>query len=199
MKGKISTVITKRVILTTHSHVVVVAASLFWFCSTAAAQTTGTIYGQIVGPQHQRQISRPRTLQQGWCGKQSAIPWDRTWLPSLPSGPYKLTVEHPGFTTYVQSGITVNVGENARVDTTLQVGAITQTVNVSGSALSVDTESTTVGATVDNLRVEAMPLNGRNLLALAQLLPGVGQTIFETQTTNTRSGPTVNVFRFPEP
>ncbi|MBI4165459.1 MAG: TonB-dependent receptor, partial [Acidobacteria bacterium] len=113
-------------------------------------------------------------------------------VPSLPPGPYKVTVERSGFKTYVRSGITVIVGENARVDAALEIGAVTQTVEVSASAVRVDTQSSTVGATVDNRRVTDMPLNARNVLALVQLLPGVGTGSLPPIFTS-RGGPSFTV------
>ena len=57
-----------------------------------------------------------------------------------------------------------------------------------GAALSVDTQSTTVGGAIDNRRIEDIPLNGRNVLVL-QLLPGVGQSSLPTVVTFSRAGP----------
>jgi hypothetical protein len=83
-------------------------------------------------------------------------------------------VHNQGFKEFIQTGITLQVGQNARVDVVPQVGAASQSVNVSAAALAVDTESTTVGEVIDNRRIESIPLNGRDVLDLMQLLPGVG-------------------------
>jgi hypothetical protein len=165
-------------------------------CSTAFAQTTGTINGQISDPTGAAVPDASITAENvatGLARKAVSNSVGSYLVSSLPPGPYKVTVEHPGFKTYAQSGITVIVGENARVDAALEVGAVTQSVEVSASAVRVDTQSSMVGTTVDNRRVRDMPLNGRNLLALAQLQPGVGLASFRAVTAARNTGPTVVV------
>ncbi|MBI4166108.1 MAG: TonB-dependent receptor [Acidobacteria bacterium] len=164
--------------------------------TTLRAQTTGTIYGQVSDPSGAAVPEANITVENTGTGlvrKAVSTSVGSYLVPSLPPGAYKVTVEHSGFTTYAQTGITVIVGENARVDAELKVGAMTQRVEVSASAVRVDTQSSTVGATVDDRRIQDMPLNGRNVLALTQLLPGVGIATFETVTTTARGGPTVTV------
>ncbi len=115
-------------------------------------------------------------------------------IPSLPIGGYSITVHSQGFKEFTQTGITLEVGQNARVDVGLQVGAATQSVSVSAAALAVDTESTTVGQVIDNQRIQSIPLNGRDVMALMLLLPGVGNIAsLPTIITFSRGGPTFTV------
>jgi hypothetical protein len=115
-------------------------------------------------------------------------------IPSLPIGQYKITFRSPGFKEYIQTGITLQVGQNARVDIQLSVGSINESVNVNAEALAVDTESSTVGQVIDNQLIEAIPLNGRDVLNLIQLLPGVGNNSpLSPVITFSRGGPTFNV------
>src|SRR5690242_746052 len=66
-------------------------------------------------------------------------------LPNLPIGPYRLEVSKMGFTTYVQSGIVLQVATQPQVDVRLNVGAVTETVQVEANAALVDTQGTSVG------------------------------------------------------
>ena len=114
-------------------------------------------------------------------------------ITNLPVGPYSLLIEKAGFKSFVQDGITLQVNEGARVDSVLSVGQVTDTVEVSAAAVNVDTRSTTVGSVVDRLRVQELPLNGRNVMELAKLIPGIASPSTPTIETNARGGPAVSV------
>jgi hypothetical protein len=114
-------------------------------------------------------------------------------LPALQPGTYMLTVEKQGFTTFVQTGLILTVGQHLRVDATLRLGAITQRVSVSGRAALVDTSSGTVSGLVDDRRIVDLPLNGRNVMSLAGIVPGVLNVTAPESLNDTRSGPIMNV------
>ena len=82
-------------------------------------------------------------------------------LPSLPVGPYKLEVQKEGFSTYNQSGIVLQVGSSPSIEVTMQLGAVSQQVNVEAAAAMVETNSSGVGQVVEQQRVVDLPLNGR--------------------------------------
>jgi hypothetical protein len=82
-------------------------------------------------------------------------------LPSLPTGPWKLEISKDGFNTYVQNGIVLQVASNPVVDATLQIGQVSQQVEIEASAAMVETRSSGVGQVVDQERVVDLPLNGR--------------------------------------
>jgi hypothetical protein len=94
----------------------------------------------------------------------------------LASGRYTITVEKAGFKRFQQKGITVTALENVRVDATLQVGDLTQTVTITGEAALVDTRSSVSGTLIDDQRIVQLPLNGRNVINFAVLIPGVTRT-----------------------
>lgn len=94
-------------------------------------------------------------------------------VPFLTPGHYNISAAKTGFTKLDRNNITLDVAEQARVDFTLDVGAVTTAVNVSGNATPLDTESSTVGQVIDNRQVVELPLNGRNYLELARLTAGV--------------------------
>jgi hypothetical protein len=90
-------------------------------------------------------------------------------LPNLPIGPYRLEVSKQGFTTYVQTGIVLQVNVNPTVDVALKVGAVTEQVQVEANAALVETQSTSVGSVIENQRILDLPLNGRNAADLITL------------------------------
>jgi len=94
----------------------------------------------------------------------------------IPIGRYQLEIEQPGFSKYVRKGITLEINQNARLDVVLQVGAATQVVEVTGDVTQVDTISDTIGTSVVGETIQRAPLNGRNVLDLALLQPGVTET-----------------------
>ncbi len=93
-------------------------------------------------------------------------------FPSLPVGSYQLTVEMTGFSTYVQKGIGLQVGQAASQNVTLAVGAITQQVTVEGNANQVTTDDAAISQVIDEKSMESMPLNGREAQQLVFLVPG---------------------------
>ncbi|OFV93566.1 MAG: hypothetical protein A3H28_03380 [Acidobacteria bacterium RIFCSPLOWO2_02_FULL_61_28] len=94
----------------------------------------------------------------------------------MPVGGYEVRVEQSGFQAAVRSGLTLSVGQEAVVNFTLEVGAVTQTIAVTAEAPLVNTTSGSLGALVDERRVAELPLNGRNYVDLTLLQPGVQQT-----------------------
>jgi hypothetical protein len=101
--------------------------------------------------------------------------------PSLPVGEYAVTAEKTGFKTAVSSGIVLQVDEGARVDLKVELGDVTERVEVRASAPLVNTSSATVGKVIENRRVSELPLNGRNVLALMALVPSVRSNSGPTQ------------------
>ncbi len=93
--------------------------------------------------------------------------------PSLGLGNYRMTVGQEGFQTEVRSGITLTVGREAVVDVQLAVGAVSQTVEVTGEAPLVESTTSAVGGLVDERTIRELPLNGRSYDQLALLEAGV--------------------------
>src|SRR5262247_3619975 len=93
-------------------------------------------------------------------------------IPQLPPGDYSLAVEQPGFKKAVQR-FTLETGQSARVDITLQAGAVTEQVEVTAITPVVSAEDAALGNVVDQKKIVELPLNGRDYLQLAQLQPSV--------------------------
>ena len=94
-------------------------------------------------------------------------------LTQLPPGDYTLNVEAPGFRKLVQSGITLQINQQARVDLSLQLGQLADTVEITGQPPLLEAESSSLGTVVNEQLVNQLPLNGRNFIQLATLSPGV--------------------------
>jgi hypothetical protein len=94
-------------------------------------------------------------------------------LPLLPVGQYQLTVEKQGFQKYVQTGIALAVNDNANIDVTMTVGALSEAVTVTGAAPLVETQSGTIKGLVDQQRIVDLPLNGRDITQLMSIQAGV--------------------------
>jgi hypothetical protein len=86
--------------------------------------------------------------------------------PFLPPGSYTVSVQQSGFKKEVRSGVTLQVDQHARVDFSLQLGAVTETVNVTASAPLVRSESAELGEVIEERAVRELPLNGRNFAQL---------------------------------
>ena len=91
-------------------------------------------------------------------------------LPLLQPGPYSLSVEAVGFQRLSRPQVVVELGRVARLDLTLQVGEVTETIEVTGSAPLLESETSTVGQFIENKTVTDMPLNGRRAGELAALM-----------------------------
>jgi hypothetical protein len=94
-------------------------------------------------------------------------------VPLLPVGNYDLKVEMQGFKADVVTNIRVETAAQVRQNFALAVGNVTETVEVSASAVLLNTENATVGGVIENKRIIELPLNGRNVQNLAVLVPGV--------------------------
>lgn len=94
-------------------------------------------------------------------------------LTDLPPGNYSLTVEAPGFRKLEQTGVELQVNQQARVDLPLQVGQTAETVSVTGHPPLLESESSSVGTVINQQLTNELPLNGRNFVQLATLSPGV--------------------------
>ena len=91
---------------------------------------------------------------------------------ALTPGTYTVRAEAKGFRTVEHSGVLVEVGQNVRVDLVVQPGEQTQTITVTSEIPAIDTTDATLGGTVSNQSINALPLNGRNFARLLQLRPG---------------------------
>jgi hypothetical protein len=165
-------------------------------CSPVLAQTTGSISGYVRDPSGSpivhgavKAVSSEQQLTR------STLTDDTGYyaLLALPPGTYQLAVESAGFEKQVESGVTLTTGQSLRLDVALRVGAVLTQVTVSSTASMVNTSNQTLSALIDDRRVQDLPLNGRNVMGLAVILPGVTNLTAPQELSNTRSGPTMSV------
>jgi len=90
----------------------------------------------------------------------------------LPPGEYQVEAELPGFRKEIRKGITLSIDQRARIDFSMVVGEVAQVVNVEGQAPIVQTDDSNVGQVVDERKIVALPLNGREFSQLAYIVPG---------------------------
>ena len=93
--------------------------------------------------------------------------------PNLLPGTYRITVSASGFSTQIRTGIVLTVGASQILNVSLQVGKVTNLVQVTGAAPTVQLASSSISAVVNSTTVRQLPLNGRSWTDLAKLQPGV--------------------------
>ncbi|MBM3744850.1 MAG: hypothetical protein FJW34_03515 [Acidobacteria bacterium] len=147
------------------------AAVLSW-----AQSPLGTITGTITDVQQARVPGAEVTaLNVG-----TAIPYravsseDGTYvIPNLPVGRYEVSATAQGFRTFRRTDVVLEVSQRLRLDVRLELGALSETVTVSGEVSRVRTEEATLGTVVERQRIEELPLNGRHVFNLVKLVAGV--------------------------
>jgi Carboxypeptidase regulatory-like domain len=118
---------------------------------------------------------------------------DGDWVvPYLPNGAYDISISAKGFKKYEANGVVLRVGQKARVDVTLEVGAITNEVVVAGQGLAqVETQSAQVGGTITGSEITQLQLNGRDFAQLITLTPGVNNQTGQDEGTVGIAGNTI--------
>src|SRR6266850_2715237 len=144
----------------------VLTCPLVWAQSTAQLSGTvsdpsGAVLPGVAVPATQTGTGLTRSVVTNETGSYSVT--------SLPVGPYRLEAALPGFRTYVQTGIVLTVGANPVVNVTLDVGQVSEAVEVLANATQVETRTTGIGQVIDNVRVLELPLNARQVTELILL------------------------------
>ena len=143
---------------------------------TACAQTFGEITGEVRDPSGAVAPDAAITATNAATGVVRTTRTNDVGIYSFPAlipGTYQVRVEAAGFQPTVRSNIDLQVQQTARIDFTLSVGQTTQTVEVSGAADLLTTESTAVGTVIEQKSIVELPLNGRDFLQLVALSPAV--------------------------
>ena len=138
----------------------ILACGALWAQSVAVSQISGTVQDSSGLPVPGAQVRVTQTAT-GLTRTVDSGPDGAYVITSLPVGPYQLEVKKDGFTTFVQTGIVLQVDSNPTIDATLKVGSVNEQIVVEAGASMVETHSTGVGQVIDQQRIVDLPLNGR--------------------------------------
>lgn len=169
-------VLSTRFLTFKNRHSPVLFSSLF--CVSALyAQTTATeILGLVKDSSGAVLSGAAITIKRVATGLSLTKTTDQTGeyaFPLLEIGQYTVHAEMQGFRSQTVTELKLETQQKARVDFVLDVGSVTESVEVVSSGAVLETESATVGQVIENKRISDLPLNGRNLIHLAAMVPGV--------------------------
>ena len=141
-----------------------------------AQSTTGAITGTITDPSGAAIPSATIKIVEtdsGFTRQTLSSDLGTYSRPLLPPGVYQVTVSHDGFRSITRSGVELKVDQVARLDFTLEVGAVSEKMEVTADAPLVDSETSALGQVIDRAKVDRLPLDGRMTFRLVQLTPGI--------------------------
>src|ERR1051326_5960881 len=142
----------------------------------AQVSTTGSITGAVHDPQGAAVPKAEVTITEEATGVSRNVTADDNGVFSalgLTPGRYTVCTSPHGFKKTVNSGIDLHIGDKLVVDLKVEVGAVTEVLNVTGEAAQVETRSSDVSSLVTSKQVTELPLNGRNYAQLVTLVPGI--------------------------
>ncbi|HWB99950.1 MAG TPA: carboxypeptidase regulatory-like domain-containing protein [Bryobacteraceae bacterium] len=153
-----------------------------------AQRDTGTVSGQVVDPNEGLIPGARITLLDQRTGVVRTATSNQEGfyiIPLVPAGVYQLTAEASGFRKFQGRDIQLEINQNLTMPVRLQIGEVSESITVAGAVATIDTVSSSVKDVVDTKRIEGIPLNGRNVLQLQQLIPGALYTGSGDQFGNT--------------
>jgi hypothetical protein len=159
---------------------------------TATGQITGTVRDTTGAVMAQVKVTVSNQLT-GLTREATTSDSGDYVVPLLPVGLYSVSAEKQGFRLARRSDIRLNVDQIIRIDLVLEVGAVTETVEVQAAATFIDTETSAVGHLVGQRQVTELPLNGRNFLQLLFLGSGAVETSGEQGTMRQDAGNAISI------
>ena len=159
-----------------------------------AQQTTGNITGRIVDAQGAAVPGvtvTARSTQTGFVRTDVSDGEGIYRLTALPVGPYDISAELSGFSTFSRKEVVVNVAQTTDLNVELKLAGVTESVNVTAEVPMVKTSDSSVGGVVDVTKIESLPLNGRQFANLAVTIPGVGLGFHSDPTKSTQYSPQI--------
>jgi hypothetical protein len=158
--------------------IAVIIAAAF---SCTAQTISGSISGTVVDSQHATLPNATVTakdLRQQFNFTSKTDESGRFVFPQVPPGDYAVTIEAAGFKRLDRSGIVLNANDKLALgEMVMEVGAVTEQIEVSAQAVTLQTESAERGATLESKQILNLGVNGRSYLALAAVAPGVVSTV----------------------
>jgi len=168
-----------------------VAVVLFCLGLPLVGQTVGDISGRVDDPSGSSVPAATLTLTNTATNAVRTAESSADGLytfPSIPPGVYNLRVEHSGFRTATSNNVQVQVQQSLRLDVVLQIGQVSETVEVSATASLLQSENSTLGHVVENREIVEAPLNGRQYLGLVTLAPNVSNLAPPSGQAGSRQG-----------
>ncbi len=144
------------------------------FSLSIMAQTTGSIAGTVVD-QNGAIVPNATVVVTGEGGQEFTVVTSANGtyrIPAVQNGIYTVTVSVAGFKKYVATNVKVDVGTPSTVDAALQVGDVSQVVEITSGGEVLQTETATVSTTITGRSIVETPIASRNALDLVNLLPG---------------------------
>lgn len=149
-------------------------------CRLSAQQDVGYILGTVTDQNGAVVAGASITITWQSTGLSQTVTSDSTgYYTSQPLqvGQYDVSASMSGFTPTAIHGVTVDAAAHVRTDVTLHVGSSSATVTVEGAPPVMDTTDAQIASTIDSRDAEQLPVNGRSVLALATLTPGVESAV----------------------
>ena len=174
----------------------VIVAFFLAICGGVYGQGTGAIHGTVTDPSGLALANASVTAtltERGLSRTVRANAQGDYLLPSMPVGSYVLVIEAQGFKQVRHEGITLTANQNVQVSAALELGSLSERVTITADAPLVDSRSSVVGTLVDGRRITELPINGRNVISLAAILPGATSINAPQNFTDDRGGPTISV------
>ncbi len=156
-----------------------VLAMLVGSAPEAVAQNTATISGIVTDATGAVIPGAEVTITREETGTVTAVSTNEVGsytAAALELGTYTVEVQSSGFKSFRSTGLVLNVRDRTVIDVALELGEVTETIEVTDTAVQLQTENATVEEVVSGRQVENIAMNGRNFMQLAALVPGASST-----------------------
>ena len=150
-------------------------AACFSICALAQ-ETRSMLFGRVIDPQSSAVAGASVTIRNADTGVALKLTTNPTGYFEgnlLMPGSYEITAEMKGFKKLVRSGVTLPVSSRIQVDMPLEIGGVTETVNVSAEAPLLETNAVSSGRVIDNKSLMELPVMGNSAVLLVKLAPGI--------------------------
>jgi Carboxypeptidase regulatory-like domain len=152
-----------------------IAALLLCTCAAYGQRLTGALSVQVLDPEGKTVSDVKATVLSKDRGNKVDVVSDsegHVVVADLAPGVYQLTLEHDGFRT-VNADFAIRIGVTTSLEFKMELGSVSSSVVVELNSITVDTDKSTIQGIIQSSQIDALPLNGRNFLDLAQQAPGV--------------------------
>jgi hypothetical protein len=161
----------------------------------------GAVVGFVTDPSDNAVPAAKVTLTNTGTGETSKATTDAAGnyaFPNVAPGQYRLDVEHSGFERFTAQNVNVQVDQTTRINARLQLGSVSQTVEVTSGAVTLQTDSSSLGSVVSSQTIQNIPVSGLNTNNLISLVPGVnaGGSTYGTPAGDQAGGARTNSIAF---